>query len=637
MKYPNLLSPAKLGPIETKNRFVMTAMATGTAAADGSPTDTTVAYYRERAKGVGLIITGGVQIGRHTPAGKGYCFMNSDSYIEAYRRLTDAVHAEGTPIILQIVHPGPRSHVPGPAATPSGIPAFPHQQAYELSKDEIHELIEDFINAARRAKEAGFDGVEFHGAHNYLIHSFLSPHFNQRTDEYGGSFENRFRFLKEIFEGAREVVGPDFPLLARISADEYLPDGHSLDDGIRIAQELEKLGAVAIDLSVGGASNGRSHTIEPMTYAEGWRKHLAKAVKKMVNIPVFATTVIRHPEYAEQLLADGYMDLVASGRSTLADPYWVQKTAEGREAEIRNCISCCRCIESFAEGQVVCSINPQCVPAPEKEIVKDGNGRKAVVAGGGPAGLEAARVLGERGFSVTLFEKRACLGGQMEYASHVPYKDKMLWFIDWQARELERLGVEVKLGTAPSAEDILALNPEVVIDATGAVPIVPASIPGTDLPNVKTPVDVLTGAYLPTDKHIAVIGSGLTGLETAEVLAAMGNMVKVLEMAGTIAPGGSGINAGEAKRRLNLDNVVLQTDRQLTKIEEDRIYVTNTVTGDEYVLPVDAVILSLGVKSQATLEKELEGKCRVITVGDAAKPGRIQQATETGFWAAMKA
>lgn len=639
MKYPHLFAPGKIGNIEVKNRYVMTAMGTRSADENGDPSPKTLAYYSARAKGgVGLIVTGAVQVERSLRNAGGSCLANRDERIPGLKALADAVHAQGAKIVMQLVHPGARNPMPGPIPTPSGIAAFPNQTAREMTQQEIRDMIEDFTSAALRVKQAGFDGVEFHGAHNYLIHNFLSPHFNHRTDAYGGSFENRFRFLKEIYEGAREKVGPDFPILVRISADEYLPDGHHLDEGIKVAMELEKLGVAAVDVSVGGASNGRSHTIEPMSYPEGWRKHLALAVKKMVRVPVIATTVIRHPAYAETLLAEGYMDFVGCGRNNLADPEWMKKAMEGREVDIRHCISCCRCIEGLAEGSIGCSVNPLCGREWEEgPLTADGAGKTALVVGGGPAGLEAARTLAERGFAVTLFEKTDHLGGQMHLASHVPYKEKMLWFVDWQRDQLAKLGVQVKLNTAPAARDLLDKNPDVVIDATGAEPIRPASIPGVDLPLVKTPVDVLTGSFLPKGKHIAVIGSGLTGLETAEVLAANGNMVKVLEMAETIAPGGSAINTGEATRRLYLDNVVLQTNRKLTKIEDDRIYFADGKTGEDYVMPVDAVVLSLGVKSTASLEKELAGKCRVLTVGDAHTPSRIKEAVLAGHLAAIEA
>lgn len=638
MDYPTLFSPMKIGAMQVKNRIVMTAMGTRTAAEDGTPAARCLAYFEERAKNdVGLIITGMACANyQHGNAGPGQLRLDNDGVIPGMQKLTEMAHSHGAKIVAQVAHPGARSNTAvtggAPILTPSGIPAWPGapgQEARAMTREEILGLAEDFGAAAKRARQAGFDGVEFHAAHNYLLSNFLSPHFNRREDEYGGSLENRFRFLGHIIAAARAAAGENFPILVRISAEEYLPDGLHLDEALQVAVLLEKAGAAAIDVSVGGAVNGRSHTIEPTSYPQGWRRAHAKAIKQLVTVPVIATTVIRQPAYAEVLLREGYMDFVGSGRNFLADPAWAKKAAAGKDADIRPCISCCRCIEGTGMPHIGCSINPECgweleFAAPPARA----DGKTAAVVGAGPAGMEAAAVLAQRGYAVTVYEENPVAGGQVQLATAIATKrEKMQNYIDWQARRLVALGVDVRFGTKATAEVLATQKPDVVVDAAGAVPIVPAALPGSGLPHVKTPVDVLRGTWAPEGQFIVLVGSGLTGLETAEVLVDAGNMVLVLEMADTVAPGGSAINTGEAMRRLNLANVVVLTSRRLTEIQEGRVLCEDTQTGAKFTIPCDGVVLSLGVAASPALGED----AAAVPAGDAACPARILEATAGGY------
>lgn len=648
MNYPNLFATAKIGKLELKNKIVMTAMGCGLANENGTLTDEFIAYYEERAKGgAGLIITEVTCVNSvHGVRAERQIYVTDDIQLPMLTKFSNTIHKYDSKVFVQLLHPGVMSScsVNGgkPLTSPSGIMSkFLRQPARELSNAEIKSLVKDFANGAARAKKAGIDGVEIHAAHHYLIHEFLSPYFNKRTDEYGGSFENRCRFLKEVVIAVREAVGADYPITVRLSAEDYMGDeSYHLDECIKVAQMLDALGVDGLNISVGGTENGKSHSLEPISYRQGWRKHISSSIKKMVNCPVIGTSVIRDPEYAEKILENNEMDLIGMGRSHLADPYWSKKAQSGHTEDICKCISCLRCIDNIKfEKPIICSLNPNCGnELNQKEIVKNGNGRLAVVVGAGVAGLEAARILSEREFKVVLFEKTMHLGGQVYLASNVPNKEKMKWFIEYETTQLHKHNVDIRFGSAPSADEIIAMNPYIVIDATGASPLKPGSIEGINNEFVITPVDVLSGTYVPENKNIAIIGSGLTGLETAELLVEKGNAVTIIEMADKIAPGGSKVNINDILQRLAIYDTILITNKKLTKIESDRIHYEDVTSGEEYILPVDNVILSLGVRSNGTLGKELKDKFYNIKfIGDAQTPGRIREAIVAGYTAGMEA
>ena len=487
--YPKLFSPVKIGGCEIKNRIVMSPMLMGFGQIDGRPTEKLMDYYEERAKGgTGLIITEITRVNDVTGAAAfAQLAMSHDYHIEPMREFAERIHRHGAKLFVQLHHPGrqnvglmvgtvpisvatervwkgyrkmlyktvpvlrkillEKDRVPASAAPSKVEPAyFAAGRVRALRRSEIKKLVGQFVAAAVRCKKAGVDGVELHGTHGYLIQQFLSPNTNKRTDEYGGSFENRLRFLREIVEGIRRECG-DYPIIVRLTVDECYDrigkegKGYGLETGVAYAKAIEAMGVDAIDVS-SASYDTFNYWLEPTSFESGWRKYMAAAVKKEVKIPVLAADIIRTPDFAEQLLEEGVQDLVSLGRPHIADPHWANKAMSGNEKDIRRCICCLYCIESMQEnaftgGHGYCSVNP--TVGSEREyytegLEKNGNGRKIVIAGAGCAGLTAAGILAERGFDVTVLEKEEKAGGQLNLASAPPHKER----IGWCSEDLER-------------------------------------------------------------------------------------------------------------------------------------------------------------------------------------------------------
>lgn len=642
-KYSYLFSPGKIGKVVIRNRSVMTGMGVGLGQENGCVTEKEYAYLTKRAKGgVGLIITGIMRVEEES----GISFSkqlsaSNDMHIQGLRRLADSIHHNGAVIFGQLQHPGNTAdpNLNDRVLSPSGISAANGVPTESLSIDEIHQLVLDFGEAALRLKKAGFDGVEVHGAHFYLIHQFLSPTYNHRTDMYGGSSENRFRFLKEIIEEIRNKCGTDFPIIVRVSLEEYIGEsGYHPDYGITICKRLEQIGVDGLDITASGSASPRGQSIEYLTYEQGWRRFLIKAVKRCVDIPVIGVCVIRSPAYAEEMLAVKDADFIGSGRNHLADPEWENKVENGVEEMIRPCISCLRCVENLKNGKsAYCSVNPTCGKEDEERpLLVNGDGRLVIVLGAGPAGLEASMIAAQRGFHVILFEKDNHVGGQIYLAAQVPGKTKMNWIISWMEKSCKNAGVELKLNESPSEEELRLLHPYAVIDASGGMPLIPASIHGTDRPNVCTPQDILSGRIRPVGENVLIVGSGMTGLETAEYLTQIpGVSVMVMEMNQNIAPTAYIAAKEDALTRLLVHNVIMMTGRELIEIGEDRVYFKEIISGEKRELPVDRVVMSLGVKSSGAYI-DLESVCNhVAIIGDANKPARIQEAISSGYEAAI--
>ncbi|MBN2168214.1 MAG: FAD-dependent oxidoreductase [Actinobacteria bacterium] len=697
MKYPHLFSEGKIGRVTIRNRTVMAPMISGLANFDGTPSEQLIRYYEERAKnGLGLLITEATRInnfyGAFMPR---QLSLTHDRLIEPFGKMVSRVHKYGTKVFCQIHHPGRQaisilalmspflelmnrinpfsnemmefgfeimgrmmsqvdfnidmvsalklSRFPAVVA-PSNVPSQHYfQRTRALKRLEIKRLEKQFVAAAKRVQLSGADGVQVHSSHGYLIQEFLSNLTNRRKDDYGGSLDNRMRFLVNIIEGIREDCGPDFPITVRLTVDEFfrrygMPhQGIELDEGVEIARRLDRLGMIdAFDIST-GTYDTFNYWLEPTSFEAGWRKNLAEAVKQVVSVPVIAVNVIRTPEQAEQQLADGIQDFISMGRQFLADPAWVSKAERGASGEISHCISCLRCIESLYQnslrgGIMECSVNPKLGRERETSRPKvSGKGRTVVVIGGGPAGMKAADTAAIRGFKVVLFESSDKMGGQLKIAQVPPKKDK----IDWCLEDLEsadrRNGVEIRLNSDPTVDDIKALDPYAVIVATGARPIVP-KIPGVDRKNVYTVNQVLEGAVELKGRKVAVIGSGMTGLETAEKLAEDGNEIIIIEMLEKIGPDAFDQNLADVLSRLNEHRPEYITSYKLIEIGDGEITLEHVRSCWRINEKVDAVVLSVGVCSENRLFNELKSKFeRVYAVGDARRIGRIYSAVREGF------
>lgn len=681
-----LFTPMKIGNCEIKNRVVMPPMHLGLGQLDGCLTEEMINYYEERAKGgTGLIITEIVRVNDTTGATSFLQpSLSKDYHIDGFRELADRIHKHDSKVFVQLHHPGRQNHgimvhtQPISNATSRVIKSFPkllfkiapttgkkldekqlvcstvapskceesdncNAKVRALSNKGIKKLIVQFVEAAVRAKKAGIDGIELHAAHGYLIQQFLSPNTNFRTDEYGGSFENRLRFLKEIIEGIRKECGEDYPLIVRLSVDEFYdkigkPDkGYKLDTGVEYAKAIEKMGVDAIDVS-SATYDTYNYWLEPTSFECGWRAYLAEAVKKEVSIPVIAANLIRSSEQAEKQLEDGIQDFVALGRPLIADAYWVEKVKTGREEEVKRCICCLNCIETmyygaFAGAKASCAVNPTVAKESEYyNLPNDGNGRKVVVIGGGVAGLTAAEILAKRGFEVTVLEKESIPGGQIQLANKPPKKEKIGWVADDLAVNATKAGATIKYNTQASIETIKEYQPYAVILATGAEAVKPGFVKGNERENVYTTTEILSGEVDLSNKTVAVVGSGMTGLETAELLAENGAKVTVVEMANKIAPTAWHQLKSDIVPKLEEKGTKFITSAKLLEVTEDGVELEHVKTSKKKELKCDAVVLSLGSKPVNDLLEYLnENFDNVSVIGDAERVSNIARATSSAY------
>ena len=641
MHYPNIFKEGKIGNLTLKNRIVMPPMGTNLAGPEGEVTDQLIAYYEERAKGgTGLLIVEFTCVDYEY--GKGFSRqlrLDDDRFIPGIHRVANAVHNYGAKVFVQIHHAGRQSNsslINGKQiVAPSTVAcAAVGEEPRELTTTEVKELVNKFVQTAIRCQQAGIDGVEVHAAHGYLINQFLSPEANVRSDEYGGSFENRMRFIEEIIVGIKEKCGKDYPVTVRVNVDDFTEEGIDLQLGKKICQYLEKLGVDGLHISC-GTYDSMDKIIESPLFEQGWRVYLSEEIKKEVTIPVITVGSIREPQFVENILAEGKADFVAIGRGLIADPEWVNKTMEGREAEIRKCINCLHCIHSaMGNSHILCTINAragrelefkelQCLPSDVK--------RQVVIVGGGPGGMETARVLSLKGYAVTLFEKNNMLGGQLHLVTDPTYKEKMNWHIQYLKDEMKRLNVDIRMNTEATVDEITSLNPHAVFLATGGRPKLP-QVEGNNLDHVYTYEEVKLQEKVFSNNKVTVVGSGMICHGTTRRLAEAGNQVTFVEI-----PTKASKRIGPETRLRLLDklktvNVNIVTDHKLVKILPNTIIVEDLVSGKQSEMESEYIVVAMGVEAynplEETVRKQLEN---VFVIGDAAGFASLGDATRQGF------
>jgi len=536
MRFEHLFSPFTINGMTLKNRAVMPPMATGYGNADNTVSERLLAYLERRAQGgTGLIIT---EVCAVDPRGKGFpneIGVWNDDFIGALSRIPAALHRHGAKAALQLHHAGRETFEAvlgkkpeAPSAIPSAVLGQPCEA---MSLERIAEIVRAFAQAAGRARQAGFDSVELHGAHGYLLNQFLSPFSNNREDEYGGSEENRMRFILEVIAAARKAVGDDFPLWIRISADEMVRGGYDFSLMRRLAPRMVAAGVDAIHCSVGVYSTPGGLSIASMDTEPGFNLFRARALKEVVSVPIIGVGRINDPAMADQAIARGDADLISFGRQHLTDPDFIEKARRGSLEDIRRCTACNQgCIErlSFEMKSTTCSFNPECGREYKGPVLPAGTPKKVWVIGAGPAGLSAALVLAARGHQVEVFEKESQPGGQLLSASRPPHKAVFMDWVNWALRRLKQWSVPLHCSHPVSADDIKKAAPDAVIVASGAYPVT-ASIPGLKSELVADARDVLTGNIKLAGPAV-VLGAGYVGMETADYLLANGIAVTVLEM-----------------------------------------------------------------------------------------------------------
>lgn len=622
-----LFEPLVIRGMKLRNRIVMPPMLVGV----GYRSQRARAYYGERAKGgVAAITLAGTSVDLFVSDEAWGRPGGVSSFAEGAHLLTETVHQAGAKIGVQLWYgnrfPAGMGEVDdrGAAVAPS-----PRGEMRALAVSEIEEIVSRFAQGAAKAKEIGFDYAEVHGAHGYLLCQFFSPADNHRTDRYGGDLAGRMRFGVECVRAMRQAVGKHYPLYFRLGAYEDRPDGVSLDDSAEFAGQLEKAGVDVLDVSVGKTTRPELSHLSGPRQSEGALVPFAEAVKKKVNIPVICVGRIKTPEFAESILTERKADLIAIGRQLIADPFWPQKVLEGREDEIVPCISCNTCVDTGLMGSGLrCSVNASVTREPEYEIKPAEKPKRVFVVGGGPAGMEAARIAATRGHEVTLFEKEDKLGGQLLAAGMTPYKDEILKFTGYLTGQLEKTRVKVELGVEATPELIEKGKPDAVVIATGASPIVPADIPGVKGRNVVSALDIITGAK-EAGQRVVIIGGGLVGCETAELLAEKGKKVTILEMLDEI-----GSDVGVSSKQAMIDRLQNAGIEMITRTRAQEITrrgVRAIQNNSPQIFEADMVVLAVGFTPNTGLTQKLTGKvATVYSIGDCVEPRKIVDAISDG-------
>ena len=648
-----------IGKMELRNRIIMAAMTLGYTR-DGFINEKIKNFYVERAKGgVGLIIVGGCYVDRLRVFGPDFIGIDSDEFIPKLKELTSAVHQYGAKIAAQLHHGGRFAPSKLMGVQPVSVSNIPSRLTKEipqaLTTPEIHQTIEKYSQAARRGKDAGFDAVEISGG--YLIGDFLSAFTNNRTDQYGGDIKGRMRFLLGIIESVRGKVGKDFPIIVRFSANQLVKGGNTPREARVIAKALEIAGVDALNVRVMGTHDSKVPEIV-MSVPRGAWVYFAQRIKEVVNIPIITSHRINEPLLAEKILEDGKADFIYMGRPLLADPELPNKAAEGRLEDIRTCIACNQgCLDSIFRAQpVTCLVNAQTGREKELEIKPAAKVKKIMIVGGGPAGMEAARVSALRGHGVTLYEKDDRLGGQVNLAAIPPGREEFRNVVRYLSKQLEKLGVKVNLGEKVTSATVERERPDAVVVAAGAIPIIP-DVPGIDGENVATANDVLL-SKADIGKKVVVVGGGAVGCETALFLAKKGaidaqtalffathgvfsyrqavsltrkdrdiTVVEMLEKAGRdIGP----TTRWTILESLRQHKVKIITGVKLEEITDKGMFIKKDE--QRQFLRADTVVIAVGSRANTQPYEELKGKvAELYMIGDCKEPRKALEAIHEGF------
>lgn len=630
MNYNHLFSSIKIRGLEIKNRVIFPAMGTKMLDGDRYVTDQLIDYHVARAKGGnGLNFTEVCSVySKSSP--KNFLSLSDDKYIPKMKKLTDAIHKAGGLAGTQLWLGGSAVLFGDPTAMvvlPSEFKAGPDYVIPGASIEIIKEAVESFGTAAKRAIQAGFDTIEFHAGHNYTPHSFLSKAFNKRTDEYGGSFENRSRFLLECIEAIRNNIPEDMPLFMRIDAfDDYLEDGLTIEEIIEFCKLAKNAGVDVVDVSRGNFSSAAiKYEVPPVDLPRGFNVDNAARIKKETGLITVAVGRINDPKQADEIIESGKADMVVIGRGQLADPDFCNKAISGEDDNIIRCVGCNQgCYDGYASPDVpfiTCLRNPALGREKEYELSKTEKPKKVLIIGGGVAGLQAATTLKERGHIPVVCEASDFLGGQFVLAGAAPRKEEMKQAAIHMGEMCKKAGIEIRLSTKVTPEVIKDINPDEVIISIGSSPM-KLNIPGCDLPNVTNSHDILA-SKVKVDGDIVVVGGGLVGLEVAEYLSGNVGKITVVEMLDEV-----GKDLGQLRKICVMENLYKEgittiTNAKCVEIKDSSVVIEKEGTLEE--IPCDYVVVSIGSRARENSEISKycdENNIPYHIIGDALKARR---------------